>query len=173
MRLDEDELEKFINSVDLDKNGVSDKKQISTFFKDIWSWLKVKKNLALVVLSVALTICLFWMTMHQKEVKQVVSSNIQKVKDITSHAKDSTKITIDLTKAEVTKVFLRDIVDSDGEKEGEDFRVYYRLKGENGNTYWLTIKELMLKDKNQLFYNKAEFEKYVEKETKNAEMLSK
>ncbi len=68
---------------------------------------------------------------------------------------------VNLDEMEVTKTKLEAIKDENGIEVGKKFKVYYRHKDENGNTIWLTIRELILPSSNQIKLTKKEYDKYV------------
>lgn len=137
----------------------------------IIAWLKIKKNIALVVISVMLVSCFIWIAKAEikyPELKQMANESIEKVKIIKVTPENKDIFSIDLSKTEVTKHVLTTSI-----KSGKEiFGVWYKLetpKADIRNSVYLTIFENV----DKLDINADEFAKYVKTETENAEKLSK
>lgn len=167
--------------MDLNRNKIDDfeelkmaaeelKKNSDGYFKRIITWLKDKKNLTIVILSVLLIACLVWiMKVEQNpELKKTINENIDKVKDVKVIVDDSHTVTYDLTKMTKHKV-----VETKSSKSGKEiFGVWYKIEtpeDKTTNSVYLTIYENI----DSLDKNKEAFSAYVEEQSKEAVKLSK
>lgn len=163
--MNREEMEEYLNAVDVNKNGVSDKKEIKSYFKSAWNW--IKSNKALVIVSILLLSCMTWIVQveNNPEVKKLI---VKEARDNTQLKLKDSVVCYDLSKMDVTKH-----VESTSIKSGKEiFGVWYRTetpKAAVTNSVYLTIFENI----DAIDKNKNEFNKYIELESKKAATLSK
>ena len=168
-----EELEEFVDSVDLNKDGVSDKKQIKDYFINAWKWIKTHK------VTVALTVCLILALLALTKVmlkQPSTQPTITKIQSAISQSISKPKgnlLTIDLDSFKVITV---------GEKTSrvkkglELSNVYFGSEwNEKGSKLpeGISIFIRIFEDQQNLKYTKKAFNDYIERETKNAALLSK
>lgn len=174
--MEKEELERLIDSVDLNKDGVSDKKQIKDYFINAWRWIKTHKVTVILVLCLVLALFALAKIALSKPSAQPTITKIQTALSQSININKEEKgnlLTIDLDNFKVITV---------GEKTSK-----VREKLELSNVYmgseWneegsklpdgVSIFIRIFENQEKLKYTKKAFNAYIEEETKNAERLSK
>lgn len=166
MGMSKEEIEAYINNVDVNNNGVSDKKEIKSFFIKCWEWIKTHK---VAVFLVVLIIALLAGFGSQSKIQNAVANKVQEVKQVA--IQDSNQVCFNLEAMDINKK--RPYVLSTSKKSGKEiFGVNRYIETPNNkvtNSMYLTIFENV----DSLDKNKPHFNKMIEQETKTAASLSK